>query len=101
MILKKYLIIFKKQLNIYFFHTICTLQLSTTYKISFMCQKNIFSEDIFFLAACHPHSQFVTTTCHGNVTQKKNSPCCGHSCLFQNFLTFETVVDMLSICLHG
>ncbi len=44
--------------------------------ISFMCQKNIFSEDIFFCQQVHGHSQFVTTTCHRHVTQNKKFLLC-------------------------
>ncbi len=63
-----------------------------------MRQKNIFSKDIF-CQQVHTHSQFVTTTCHRHVTQnKKNSPCHGHSCQFQNFTTSGWHYDMLATC---
>ncbi len=74
------------------------LQLNTTYKISFMCQKNIFSKDIF-CEKVHAHSQFVTTTCHGHMTQsKKITPCCGYSCQYQNFTTSGRHYDMSKTC---
>ena len=78
-ILKKYLVLIKNQLNIFFSYYFYLADKYSTYLISFVHQKNIFSKDIFFCQQVHGHSRFVTTTCHRHVTQnKKISRCRQH-----------------------
>ncbi len=73
--------------------------INTLLIISFMRKKNVFSQEIFFCQQVDGHSRFVTMACHRHVTQnKKFSPCCGHSCRFQQFLTSGWHYNMLATC---
>ncbi len=84
----------------YLFCTIFTLHLNTTYKISFIYQKNIVSEDIFLSVS--PHS---LTICDHDMpwtsdSEWKITPCHGHSHWFWNFMTYGQHYKMSKICLQ-
>ncbi len=68
-ILKKYLILIKNQLKNFFSYYSYLADKYSTYFISFVRQKNIFSH--IFCQQVHGHSRFVTMTCHRYVTQNK------------------------------